>query len=122
MLYTHEGYLLEKVSNITSTTITFDSKEFIPAQYDEIIRRNGKTFVSLANFNDVDAFSIINYLATKKGLDYTIENKKMKIKRLDDNYGLRSYQLDYLTNNRITNVESNKSLFDKANKVIVVGD
>ena len=45
----------------------------------------------------------------------------MKIKRLDDNYGLRSYQLDYLTNNRITNVES-KSLFDKANKVIVVGD
>ena len=122
VLYTHEGYLLGKVSNITSSIITFDSKEFIPTQYDEIIRRNSKTFVSLANFNDVDAFSIINYLATKKGLDYTIENKKMKIKRLDDNYGLRSYQLDYLTNNRITNVESNKSLFDKANKVIVVGD
>jgi hypothetical protein len=122
VLYTHEGFLLGKVSNITSDTITFDSKEFEPATYDEIIRRNRKTFVSLANFNDVDAFSVINYLATKKGLDYTIENKKMTIKRIDDAYGLRTYQLDYLTNNRITQVNSNKSLFDKANKVIVIGD
>tara|TARA_R100000329_G_scaffold61361_1_gene54767 strand:- start:340 stop:2088 length:1749 start_codon:yes stop_codon:yes gene_type:complete len=122
VLYTHEGFLLGKVSNITSTTITFDSKEFVPAQYDEIIRRNKKTFISLANFNDVDAFSVINYLASKKGLDYTIENKKMIIKRLDDDYGLRTYQLDYLTNNRITKVDSNRSLFDKANKVIVIGD
>ena len=122
VLYTHEGFLLGKVSNITSTTITFDSKEFVPAQYDEIIRRNKKTFISLANFNDVDAFSVINYLASKKGLDYTIENKKMTIKRLDDGYGLRTYQLDYLTNNRITKVDSNRSLFDKANKVIVIGD
>ena len=122
VLYTHEGFLLGKVSNITSTIITFDSKEFIPAQYDEIIRRNKKTFVSLANFNDVDAFSLINYLASKKGIDYTIENKKMTTKRIDDSYGLRTYQLDYLTNNRITRVESNKSLFDKANKVIVIGD
>jgi len=128
VLYTHEGFLLGKVSAITSATdnppsrITFDSKEFIPAQYDEIIRRNTKTFVSLANFNDVDAFSLINYLATKKGLDYTIENKKMTTKRIDDSYGLRTYQLDYLTNNNITRVESNKSLFDKANKVIVIGD
>jgi len=122
VLYTHEGFLLGKVSNITSDTITFDSKEFEPATYDEIIRRNKKTFISLANFNDVDAFSVINYLSSKKGLDYTIENKKMIIKRLDDDYGLRTYQLDYLTNNRITNVDSNKSLFDKASKVIVVGD
>jgi len=122
VLYTHEGYLLGKVSAITSTTITFDSREFIPAQYDEIIRRNKKTFVSLANFNDVDAFSVINYLASKKGLDYTIENKSMNIKRLDDLYGLRTYQLDYLTSNTITSVDSNKSLFDKANKVIVIGD
>ena len=128
VLYTHEGFLLGKVSAITSATdtpasrITFDSKEFMPAQYDEIIRRSTKTFVSLANFNDVDAFSLINYLATKKGLDYTIENKKMTTKRIDDNYGLRTYQLDYLTNNNITSVESNKSLFDKANKVIVIGD
>jgi prophage tail gpP-like protein len=128
VLYTHEGFLLGKVSAITSATdspasrITFDSKEFVPAQYDEIIRRSTKTFVSLANFNDVDAFSLINYLATKKGLDYTIENKKMTTKRIDDNYGLRTYQLDYLTNNNITRVESNKSLFDKANKVIVIGD
>jgi len=122
VLYTHEGFLLGKVSNITSDTITFDSKEFEPATYDEIIRRNKKTFISLANFNDVDAFSVINYLSSKKGLDYTIENKKMIIKRLDDDYGLRTYQLDYLTNNKITNVNSNKSLFDKASKVIVVGD
>ena len=122
VLYTHEGYLLGKVSAITSTTITFDSREFIPAQYDEIIRRNKKTFISLANFNDVDAFSVINYLASKKGLDYTIENKSMNIKRLDDLYGLRTYQLDYLTSNTITSVDSNKSLFDKANKVIVIGD
>ena len=122
VLYTHEGFLLGKVSSITSDTITFDSKEFVPAQYDEIIRRNRKTFISLANFNDVDAFSVINYLASKKGLDYTIENNKMITKRLDDSYGLRTYQLDYLTNNRITQVESNRSLFDKANKVIVIGD
>ena len=122
VLYTHEGFLLGKVSNITSDTITFDSKEFVPAIYDEIIRRNKRTFITLANFEDVDAFSVINYLASKKALDYTIENKKMIIKRLDDSYGLRSYQLDYLTNNNITHVESNKSLFDKANKVIVIGD
>tara|TARA_R100001509_G_scaffold97818_2_gene57028 strand:+ start:1434 stop:7745 length:6312 start_codon:yes stop_codon:yes gene_type:complete len=122
VLYTHEGYLLGKVSAINTTTITFESKEFVPAQYDEIIRRKRKTFISLSNFEDVDAFSVLNSLITQKGLDYTIEDERMVINRLDDRYGLRTYKLDYLTNNRIVSVESNKSLFDKANKVIVVGD
>ena len=61
-------------------------------------------------------------MVNKKGLDYTLKGKKIITRNLDDISSLRKYSVGYLEANRLISVESNTSLFDKANKVIVVGD
>ena len=55
-------------------------------------------------------------------LDYKIVKDKLIIETSNDNYKKRKYYVDYRKNNRLISVESNKSLFDKKNKIIVLGD
>jgi hypothetical protein len=95
---------------------------FSPAQYDEITLHKKDTFISNVNFDNVDSFSAIKYLIDLQKLDYKIVKDKLIIETSNDNYKKRKYYVDYRKNNRLISVESNKSLFDKKNKVIVLGD
>lgn len=122
VLYTQEGYLVGKVSAVSATTITVDGIIFVPSAYDELIRRQRKTHVSNVKFEDTDSFSAINFLANKRGLDYKISNGKIVAKNIEDVHSLRRFSISYKSGHNLISVESNKSLFDKANKIIVVGD
>jgi len=122
VIYTQEGYLVGKVSATSSTTITVDSIIFVPSQYDELIRRQRKTHVSNVRFEDTDSFSAINFLANKRGLDYKISNGEIIAKNIEDVHSLRRFSINYKSGHNLVSVESNKSLFDKANKIIVIGD
>jgi hypothetical protein len=122
VLYTQEGYLVGKVSAVSATTITVDSIIFVPSPYDELIRRQRKTHVSNVRFEDTDSFSAINFLANKRGLDYKISNGEIIAKNIEDVHSLRRFSVNYKSGHNLISVESNKSLFDKANKIIVVGD
>ena len=122
VLYTQEGYLVGKVTAISTTTITVDSIVFVPSTYDELIRRQRKTHVSNAKFEDVDSFSAINFLASKRGLDYKISNGEIIARNIEDVHSLRRFSVNYKSGHNLVSVESNKSLFDKANKIIVIGD
>ena len=122
VLYTQEGYLVGKVSAVSTTTITVDGIIFVPSAYDELIRRQRKTHVSNVKFEDTDSFSAINFLANKRGLDYKISNGEIIAKNIEDVHSLRRFSVNYKSGHNLISVESNKSLFDKANKIIVVGD
>ena len=127
VIYNQDGYLIGRVTarNTTSGSfsVTFGNGIiFTPSPYDELTKRNKKTFISNAKFDSIDSFTALNYLATLKDLDYTIKNNKLILKNASDNYSLRKYHMSYKKNNNLINISSNKSLFDKKNKVIVVGD
>ena len=127
VIYNQDGYLIGRVTarNTTSGSfsVTFGNGIiFTPSPYDELTKRNKKTFISNAKFDSIDSFTALNYLATLKDLDYTIKNNKLILKNSSDNYSLRKYHMSYKKNNNLINISSNKSLFDKKNKVIVVGD
>ena len=126
LLYTQQGYLLGKVktNGVSNKTITLDDIIYVPAPntFNEIVKKKKRTVISQMNFQDADALSAINYLAAKRGLDYKIENDTLTAKNMDDTYSLRKFRVDYEKNNRLISVESNKTLFDKANKIIVQGD
>ncbi len=122
VIYTQEGYLVGKVTVVSNTTITFDNIVFSPSSYDELIKRNNKIFISDAQFEDVDSFTAINHLASKRGLDYKISNGEIIAKNVEDVHSLRRFSISYKSGHNLISVESNKSLLDKANKIIVVGD
>tara|TARA_R100000084_G_C4636885_1_gene141463 strand:- start:633 stop:1325 length:693 start_codon:yes stop_codon:yes gene_type:complete len=67
-------------------------------------------------------FSCINYLAAKQQLDYSFKDGEIQIKDLDDYSTKRRFSLKYRDGSNLISVDSNKSLFDKANKVTVIGD
>lgn len=132
ILYSKDGHLIGKVGSTSGATVVIDNGVdsdgsatklyYTPTQYDELIRINKRTFISSLNLEDIDVFTALNTLVNKKGLDYTLKGKKIITRNLDDISSLRKYSVGYLEANRLISVESNTSLFDKANKVIVVGD
>ena len=123
ILYSKDGHLIGKVASTSGATVVIDTQlYYTPTQYDELIRINKRTFISSLNLEDIDVFTALNTLVNKKGLDYTLKDKKIITRNLDDISSLRKYSVGYLEANRLISVESNTSLFDKANKVIVVGD
>ena len=133
VIYNQNGYLIGVISakNDGNKTITMGTGVsgdgdsdliFSPAQYDEITLHKKDTFISNVNFDNVDSFSAIKYLIDLQKLDYKIVKDKLIIETSNDNYKKRKYYVDYRKNNRLISVESNKSLFDKKNKIIVLGD
>ena len=124
IIFNHNGYLIGKVTaiNTSSKQITIGGGIiFEPSQYDELIKKSRKIYVDTSSFNDIDAFSAINYLATKKGIDYNISDSQFIAKDIDEDYEVIKYHLS-TKQSRMLGVDSNKSMFDKANKIIVVGD
>ena len=123
VLYSHEGHLIGEIQGISSQTITFTSNlKFTPIQHDEMIKINKKTYVSSLKFDDVNLFTAINALAIKNGLDYNIRNGKFTARNIEDTSSLRKYALSYKESDRLISVENNTSLFDSANKAVIIGD
>ena len=127
VLYNQDGYLIGKVTakntSSGSFSVTFGGGiVFTPSPFDELTKRNKNTFVSNVKFESVDSFSAINYLANLKDLDFKVKNNKITTRNLSNPYTLRKYHVSYNKDNNLVRVESNKSLFDKKTKVIVVGD
>ena len=122
ILYSFDGHLIGKVSNVTNAVITFTKKYYVPAQYDELVTINKKTFVTNLKFDDSNLYNAINSLIVKKGLDYNIKNGVFVTRNIEDTTSLRKYALSYKESGRLVSVGSNKSMFDKANKAIVIGD
>jgi hypothetical protein len=83
---------------------------------------NKKTFVTNIKFDDVNVFDAVNSLVAKRGLDYNIRHGKLIARNIEDTASLRKYSMSYKESERLISVKSNKSMFDKANKVIVIGD
>ena len=123
VVFSHEGHLIGEVQGISSATITFTTNLlFTPLQYDELTLENKKTFVTNIKFDDVNVFDAVNSLVAKRGLDYNIRHGKLIARNIEDTASLRKYSMSYKESERLISVKSNKSMFDKANKVIVIGD
>lgn len=123
VVFSHEGHLIGEVQGISSATITFTTNLlFTPLQYDELTLENKKTFVTNIKFDDVNVFDAVNSLVAKRGLDYNVRHGKLIARNIEDTASLRKYSMSYKESERLISVKSNKSMFDKANKVIVIGD
>ena len=123
VLFSHDGHLIGEIQGISSQTITFTTNlKFTPIQHDEVIKINKKTYVSSLKFDDVNLFTAINALAVKNGLDYNIRNGKFTARNIEDTSSLRKFALSYKESDRLISVENNTSLFDSANKAIIIGD
>ena len=124
LIYNQEGHFIGKVAALLSsnTIIQVTEKFYVPSAYDELYKINKKTFVTNLKFDDLNLYDAINALVVKKGLDYNIKNGEFVTRNIDDTTSLRKFALSYQESGRLISVSSNKSLFDKANKVVVVGD
>lgn len=122
VIYSSDGHLIGEVSNISSAVITVTKKYYTPSQHDEIVLFNERTVGTNVKFDDVNLFQAVNSLAIKQGLEYNIKNGSFYARNIEDTSSKRVYPLSYKETNRLVKVESNDSLFDKANKVIIIGD
>ena len=55
-------------------------------------------------------------------MDYSFKDDKIKINDLSNYHSKRQFSLKYRDGANLISVKSNKSLFDKANKIVVIGD
>ena len=130
IIYNQDGKLIGKVASklnkvITLTDVDADSTVdmyFNPEANDEITKYTRKPLITNANFNENDVFNSINFLASKRGVDYSFIGNKIKIQELDSYNNRRRFSLRYKDGKNLVTVDSNKSMFDRANKVIVIGD
>ena len=124
VLYTHDGHLVGEVAlaGVSGSTISLRNRYHAPAQNSELITINKKTFVTNLKFDNTNMYSAVNSLITKRGLDYKIKNGEFTTRNIEDTNSLRKYALSYKETNRLIKVGSNKSMFDKANKIVVIGD
>jgi len=122
VIYSYDGHLIGEVSNVSNAVITVTKKYYVPSQYDEIVKINKKTFVTNLKFDNTNMYSAVNSLVTKRGLDYTIKNGEFVTRNIEDTSLIRKFALSYAESSRLIKVGSNKSMFDKANKIIVIGD
>ena len=124
ILFSFDGHLIGEVApgGISNAVLTLTKKYFTPSQYDELVKINKKTFVTNIKFNNENMYSAVNSLISKRGLDYTIKNGSFITRNIEDTSILRKHALSYKESSRLIKVGSNKSMFDKANKIIVVGD
>lgn len=130
-IYNQDGKFIGKVASTSTNTITLaelDSGgadiEYKPKANDEIIVYNRKPLIVSSNFREEDVFGAVNSLAAKKGLEYQfVYNSpgKMQINKIDEYDSKRKFDISY-KKGTVLELENNTSLFDKANKVIVIGD
>lgn len=121
-IYNLEGHLIGDAHSVSSTNINMKQLFYEPSQHDELIKINQKTFVTNLSFENANLYTAINALVLEKGLDYSIKNGEFVSRNIEDTNSLRKYSLSYKESSRLISVKSNKSMFDKANKIVVVGD
>ena len=123
VLYNQDGRLIGKVTTASAgTTVSVSNIYYKPIKNDEITKYDRTPFILNTEFNEQDIFSSINYLASKRGLDYVFDNNNITIKDLNNYDSRRKFSLKYNDGANLISVESNTSLFDKANKILVIGD
>jgi len=124
IIYNQDGRLIGKVTTASSgsSSLSVSNIFYKPKKNDELTKYDRKPFILNTNFNEQDIFSSINYLAAKRQLDYSFEDNKIQIKDLTNYNSRRQFSLKYRDGSNLISVDSNKSLFDKANKIIVIGD
>jgi hypothetical protein len=123
IIYNQDGKLIGKtVAAVGGADITIEDIFYQPKKNDEITKYSRKPRILNTNFTDQDVFSAINYLAAKKSLDYNFDEDKIKIRDLDNYNTHRKFALKYRDGTNLISVDSNTSLFDKASKIIVIGD
>ena len=129
IIYNQDGRLLGKIDSISNTIINLEDNDsggddlyHTPVVNDEITVYPKKPFVLNTKFTESDVFSAVNFLANKSGLDYQYKNNKVNIKQKTDKAGLRKFSLRYKDGSNLLSVDSNTTLFDKANKIVVIGD
>jgi len=123
IIYNQDGRLIGKVTTAnTGATLAVSNIFYKPKKNDEITKYDRKPFILNTNFNEQDIFSSVNYLAAKRQLDYTFKDNKIKINDMNNYNSKRQFSLKYKDGANLISVDSNKSLFDKANKIVVIGD
>jgi len=133
VLYNQEGKLIGIVASgqgtttLTMSDVDYDSDStvdvfYTPQQYEELVKYTRRPFVINTKFAESDVFTAVNFLASKKGLEYIFKGDKIQIRDIDDYSSRRLFSLRYRDGQNLLSAENNTSLFDKANKVIVIGD
>ena len=122
IIYTHDGHLIGKVTNVSGTTITITKRHYTPAQHDELSLVDNKTVVSTLRFNNTNVYSTLNSLLVQKGMDYVVKKGKVSIRDIEDTKHLRTAAMSYAESDKLISVDSNKSMFDKANRIVLIGD
>ena len=142
VLYNHEGKLIGEVASGHNTTtlvlkdVDYDNDDldgdgnetpvvdifYRPKENEELVKYSRKPFILNTRFAENDVFTAVNFLASKKGLEYVFDKDKIVIRDIDDYTSRRRYSLRYKDGQNLLSVENNSSLFDEATKVIVIGD
>lgn len=129
-IYDQDGKFIGQIASVSNTSVVINSMDgdgtydmyHIPSAEDEIIKYSKKPFILNTNFTESSVFDALNFLANKAGLEFTLVDKKIKVQDANNYDTKRKFALSYKDGNNLLGVENNASLFDKANKVIVIGD
>ena len=133
VIYNQEGKLIGLVASGQGTaTLTLDDVDYdsdstvdtfyTPQQYEELVKYTRRPFIINTKFAESDVFTAVNFLASKKGLEYIFKGDKIQIRDIDDYSSRRVFSLRYRDGQNLMSTENNTSLFDRANKVVVIGD
>lgn len=123
IIYNQDGRLIGKVTTANAgSSLSVSNIYYKPKKNDELVKYERKPFILNTNFNEQDVFSSLNYLGAKQDLDYKFVDDKIQIKDMKNYSSKRKFSLKYKDGSNLMSVDSNKSLFDKANKIIVIGD
>tara|TARA_R110002050_G_scaffold30915_4_gene79058 strand:+ start:27607 stop:34719 length:7113 start_codon:yes stop_codon:yes gene_type:complete len=129
ILYTEQARLVGIVASIgqgygssVNNMIVFTSLYYTPLQGDELVKIDKKTFTSSMKFENLNLLTALNALSSKKGVEYTIKNNAIHVRDFEDVRKLRKFSINYRESGRLLSVSNNESMFDKANKVTIIGD
>jgi len=127
-IYNQDGKFIGEVASTSTNTITLAELDsggadvnYKPTANDEITIYNRKPLVLSNKFSEHDVFGAVNSLASKKGLEYQFVNDKMLIKQIENYDAKRKFDISY-KEGTVLEIENNTTLFDKANKIVVIGD
>ena len=124
LLYNSDYELIGKVASVTSTNITFsEASESDVTAFSEAILYSKLPYFVGPNFQGVDIYSALNYIASLKDMRVNTYDNKLRVRpdnRLIDNYSVTLSETD--TNLFIESVKVKKGMFNEYNQVIVYGD
>ena len=130
-IYNQDGKFIGEVASTSTNTITLAELDsggadvaYKPVANDEITVYNRKPLIVNSRFTEQDVYGAINFLANKKGLEYQfVQNSpgEMRIKDAYDYDSKRKFDISYKSGT-VLEIEKNENMFDKATRVVVIGD